>query len=1224
MILLLVPNNSSANPLSDWQAEVEPFVLEQITEQGETTFWVLLREQADLSPAFQIKDWEARGQFVIEQLREVARDSQDGLHSMMSQHRASFRPLWIVNAIQVTGGRELLDELASRAEVSQILADQVFKIPEPIRAAEETLMEAEDIEWNISHIHAPEVWSNFGVRGEGIVVGSIDSGVQYDHPALVAQYRGNLGGGNFDHNYSWFDPYNECGDPSMGPCDNVYHGTHTVGIMVGDDGVLGSNQTGAAPGARWIAAKGCGVLFCDGYALLASAQWMLAPTDLNGENPRPDLRPHILNNSWGGEPGNEFFREIIQAWAASGIFPVFSVGNSGPDCGTAGSPGDYPESYGVGAFGSDNLIAEFSSRGPSAFDGITKPDLAAPGVQIRSSVPGNSYITLNGTSMAAPHVAGGVALLWSLAPALIGDLPATRAMLEQSAIDSADLSCGGTAGDNNVWGEGRLDVLAAAKLAPIGQAGWLRGTVKDAVTGMPVGSATIQATGPAERSTSTDATGQYRIFLPAGRYDLTVTAFGYVSDHRSGIEISGGKITASNFALQTLPVHALTGHLSDDRGKPISNATVTILGAPVPPTTSDASGFYRFSSVPEGTLDLRADVGRCNETQVQQLVVDGDEQLDFTLPRKVDAFGYFCEAASFNFVEADTILPLSGVDDAVEISLPFPFTFYGLTYSTIHVSIAGFINFSGPGEPKAYVNISLPNTGRPNGAIYPYWDDLWVLEDASIRVQELGEAPDRRFVMEWRNVAFCCPNENRIRFEAILFENGQILTQYTDIDNKDGFEQGYSATIGLENETGTIAYQYSSYESAITNNTAVLYSPPPSGFLEGQVTHAVDGLHVPWASVSAPEADRATTADAEGRYRLQLPVGLHTLEVSEDNYLPEQRTVEILLDQTHVQDFSLNAAQAKSIPADLKITAKQGKIATRNLKLRNTGLADLNFTTGELGALEGAGNPKPVLVFMDVLPWETDALLQVLAANGIPYEIATSAQMGAVEISPYPVAFIANDQPDAFYTAYRDHVGWFSEYVQAGGFLWFGASAFGMHLGNFDGGQLPGGVIFHGPIAEPLNDVLQPEHPTVQGMPDLFYGTAASGGIFENLPPGANIIAEGIGTRLPTLIEYELGYGQILALTQPVEHGWFYETDVGLILENSVPYAYAFETLDEISWLSESIQSGTIAPGKLQKIQIHVDTTGLEPGLYSARLLFKTNDPRIPRLEVPITLKVTD
>src|SRR3982074_2100806 len=84
------------------------------------------------------------------------------------------------------------------------------------------------VEWGLTNIEAPRVWNEFGVRGEGIVVASIDTGVQFDHPAVVGKYRGNNGGGTFDHNYNWFDPSHICGNPSLAPCDNHGHGTHTM------------------------------------------------------------------------------------------------------------------------------------------------------------------------------------------------------------------------------------------------------------------------------------------------------------------------------------------------------------------------------------------------------------------------------------------------------------------------------------------------------------------------------------------------------------------------------------------------------------------------------------------------------------------------------------------------------------------------------------------------------------------------------------------------------------------------------------------------------------------------------------------------------------------------------------------------------------------------------------------------------------------------------------
>ncbi|MET0385908.1 MAG: S8 family serine peptidase, partial [Polyangiales bacterium] len=384
--------------------------------------WVLMKEQADLSSARATQGWVARGNAVRDALMTTARSKQTSIQSFLSQRSASFRPFWIVNALRVRADKDTVAALSTRPDVAAVLPDRVYALP-PLQRNTDAPPKVNALEWGIANVRAGEAWDAFGSRGEDIVIANIDSGVQFDHPALQRQYRGNEGG-TLDHNYNWFDPSNVCGTPSSGPCDNAGHGTHTMGTMVGSD-ESGENQIGVAPNARWIAAKGCEDFGCSEEALLASAEWILAPTDLNGENPRPELRPNIVNNSWGGGGGDTFYQAAVQAWVAAGIFPVFSAGNSGPSCDTTGSPGDYPESYAVAAYDVNNEIAIFSSRGPGLL-GAGKPNIAGPGVGVRSSVPGSGYEVYDGTSMAAPHVAGTIALLWSAAPALLGDIEGTR------------------------------------------------------------------------------------------------------------------------------------------------------------------------------------------------------------------------------------------------------------------------------------------------------------------------------------------------------------------------------------------------------------------------------------------------------------------------------------------------------------------------------------------------------------------------------------------------------------------------------------------------------------------------------------------------------------------------------------------------------------------------------------------------------------------------------
>ena len=451
---------SAQAQISTTNQKIEAKVLADLRQNGRTTFFVVLSERANVSSAATITNWRVRGEAVVDSLKEVAGRAQRPILDFLANANAEVTPFWIVNTIKVTTTDEqLIEWLAAMATVAAIKADEALLIPEPQPGAQEPTVQA--VEWNVAQVAAPDVWNQFGVKGEGIIVASIDSGVQFNHPALVTHYRGWQGGNVFDHNYSWYDPSRICGNPSVTPCDNSGHGTHTMGTAVGDDG--GANQIGVAPGAQWIAAKGCEQNSCSTAALLSSGQWVLAPTDLSGQNPRPDLRPHIVNNSWGStSTTNTFYQATVQSWRSAGIFPVFSIGNSGSACGFAGVPGTYPESFGVGATDIFDNIASFSGRGPAnGFGGIVKPNISAPGVNVRSAFPTNSYTSLNGTSMAAPHVTGVVALLWSAIPTLIGDIAGTESILQHTAQSRSSTQCGSAGSPNNVYGWGVVDALAA-------------------------------------------------------------------------------------------------------------------------------------------------------------------------------------------------------------------------------------------------------------------------------------------------------------------------------------------------------------------------------------------------------------------------------------------------------------------------------------------------------------------------------------------------------------------------------------------------------------------------------------------------------------------------------------------------------------------------------------------------------------------------------------------
>ncbi|MFC8799622.1 S8 family serine peptidase [Promicromonospora sp. NPDC057138] len=450
-----LPGLQAARGVVDPADKITPAATKAFRAQGDTAFWLRFAGEPDLSAARGITSWSERGEYVYDTLVAAAEESQAQAIAALEESGTEYTSYWATNAILVEDGSlDQAVDLAADAQVLEVRPTTRHVLEEPETTDGAVPNAASDSTYGIEAIHADDMWG-LGFTGEGVVVAGLDTGVSRSHPALAAQYRGVTSGGN----YNWFDSVGS----STSPSDDNGHGTHTMGTMVGtDDGAM---NIGVAPGAEWIAANGCAA-GCADATLVASGQWLLAPTRLDGTAADPAKRPHVVNNSWGLDFSTDpFMEDVISAWEAAGMFSTWSNGNKGEyGCESSGSPGSRTLSYSVGAFTPSGAIASYSSRGPGQ-SGTVKPDIAAPGSSVRSAVLDGGFEQWSGTSMAAPHVAGAVALLWDAVPELVGDVTRTRAILDGSARDVRDTSCGGTTDDNNVWGEGKLDVLAAYQLA---------------------------------------------------------------------------------------------------------------------------------------------------------------------------------------------------------------------------------------------------------------------------------------------------------------------------------------------------------------------------------------------------------------------------------------------------------------------------------------------------------------------------------------------------------------------------------------------------------------------------------------------------------------------------------------------------------------------------------------------------------------------------------------
>ncbi|MGC4856994.1 S8 family serine peptidase [Micromonospora sp. DT4] len=425
---------------------------------------VVLREQADLSgipagaPGQAGRD--ARAVEVYRRLVTTADRSQADLRRTADRLRLDPVPYYLVNAVEVDGGPAVRAWLARRPEVARVLVSQRLRpLPAPAGQSRGTAPAPTGPEWNIRQLGADRVWSQLGVTGAGIVVGSSDSGVDGGHPALRAGFRGG--------DDSWYDPW----DGTQAPNDQGGHGTHTVGSAVGRDGI------GVAPDAQWVGCVNLDRNLGSPGHYLDCLQFMLAPFPAGGDpftDGRPERAPQVLTNSWGCPSIEGCDRDALlpatTALDAAGILVVAAAGNTGPWCASIDDPpAPYANVLTVGAVDEQRRVAEFSARGPVP-GGRGKPDVLAPGVHVVSAMPGGGYAALDGTSMATPQVAGVVALMWSANPALIGDLDRTRQILRDTATPAEPTyrsrnptdACGAPA---NVTGAGQVDAYAAVRAA---------------------------------------------------------------------------------------------------------------------------------------------------------------------------------------------------------------------------------------------------------------------------------------------------------------------------------------------------------------------------------------------------------------------------------------------------------------------------------------------------------------------------------------------------------------------------------------------------------------------------------------------------------------------------------------------------------------------------------------------------------------------------------------
>ncbi len=510
---------------------------------------------------------------VNQHLRDSARIKQADVLAMIENRRRSgkvkkYKKFWLVNMLAVEASKEVIQELALRLDVERVYEDIPIEPPRPAIASQNLSLNDMVISgkaWGLDKILVNDYWTR-QIDGTGIVIGSIDSGVDMTHPDLAGKMAFTGSGLK-----GWFDANANAAQP----VDTDGHGTHTIGIMVGGHGNASGIEIGVAPGAKFYAARVFGPNVTTASVILAAAEWMLDPDD----NPATDDAPQVINNSWGSTltgDTSEWFRTMVQNWRAAGIVPVFSSGNSGPEYKAASSPGNYPESFCVGATTPEDRIAEFSSKGPVVYGGteIIKPDICAPGSYVVSALAsgtdmygdsshkiGSDLYWSNGTSMAAPHIAGACALILQAHPDWTPDRVEAVLMGASSDIGAGSLA----------QGAGRVDLASTRTAQLIADPPLIHFGTLDAASTSCCGSKSISVTG------LNGASGHYSVSL-AGVMPAGVSS----------------AITPSSFALAAGETTSLSLTLNID----VQNAAVPL----TTPYSYEQAIVIRGASVPDARV----------------------------------------------------------------------------------------------------------------------------------------------------------------------------------------------------------------------------------------------------------------------------------------------------------------------------------------------------------------------------------------------------------------------------------------------------------------------------------------------------------------------------------------------------------------------------------------------------------------------------------------------
>jgi len=970
--------------------------IQSVGPDGWVSVNLILRDQValnDLLPVVDGMTFSSRRQFVVEQLKSFANTHQSRIRQFLDAKSRSgevrrMTILWICNGMILDVKAYLVDELwRGFPEIHSLDLNLPIPVEQTIDPVEGLgtrdplpgnghLDDPDQIAWGVADINAPAVWA-LGFTGQGVLIGTLDTGVDITHPDLADRIWINPGedlngngvidpseiNGVDDDENGYIDDFRGWNFDSNNNQvqDNNGHGTSTAGIVCGTG--LGGEQTGVAPGATLMVLKNS--------SGGESAYWEAQQYALNNG---ARVLTSSLSYKWryNPKPNYAVFRQNTEMELAAGLVHSNSIGNEGDNQGTdpipfnVSTPGNSPSAWlhpdqllvggvasivAVGAYGTNHVIKNYSSIGPSAwylddilalaptypYQGtwppqyndypyqsgaqmaLLKPDVCAPTDVLTTQMGGGYTSGFNGTSAATPHVGGCLCLLLSANPLLTPEQCSEA--LQTTAREN------GTAGKDNYYGAGMVDIEQAV-LSVMGDLGLVMGTVTDSVSALPIPGAEVSVLG-SSLSTTTNDSGRYQLTVLADtNLTLQASAFGYLT-RQAQIWIAPSDTLEVDFDLPLSHMGTLAGWILNEWGGPIDGAAIAVVSPPMPPVYSNVTGYFEME-LPAGTLfTISVSAPGWQSLTDQVAVIEGQtlyrtyalQQSTESEPTGPDSYGYYAYenldysplAPDFEWIEIDpdqggpgTLIVMTQDDETQQFPLPFDFNYYGMTYDTVSICGNGWIAM-GYTTITDWSNTGIPNSDGPPAMIAPFWEDMSPQNGGTMSYAYLSS--DHIWVVEWNNVPQYSPASMIESFQIILRDpqywqtptgDGEILFQYSRVSDPS------SATIGIEDSTETIGLQllvdnaYAPSAATLIAERATLMTTRTSEFATGAISGFVS-LGGPGSVQNAQVFAGLTPTNpaGNGQYVLSgIPAGTIMVTARAYGYLDSSRWVDVVAGDT--------------------------------------------------------------------------------------------------------------------------------------------------------------------------------------------------------------------------------------------------------------------------------------------------------------------------------------